>query len=153
MSIAIGDTAPDFTLKDTDGNEVTLSSFQGSQSVTLVFIPFAFTGTCEVELCELRDNLNQFTSKDNQLLVVTCDSRHSLRIWKEQQSFNFPLLSDFWPHGAVATTYGCFNDTLGCAMRQTVVIGKDGVIAEVFESGGLGQARDLDSYSGALTKV
>ncbi len=153
MTIAVGATAPDFTLKDTDGNEVTLSSFKGRQSVTLVFIPFAFTGTCEGELCELRDNLNTFTSKENQLLAITCNTRHSLKVWKEQQSYNFPLLSDFWPHGAVATAYGCFNDTLGCAMRATFVIDKEGTVVEAFESGGLGEARDLDSYNGALTKV
>jgi peroxiredoxin len=153
MGINVGDTAPDFTLKDTDGSEMTLSSFRATKSVTLVFIPFAFTGTCQGELCELRDNLNTFTSKDNQLLVVTCDTRHALRVWKEQQSYNFPMLSDFWPHGAVATAYGCFNDTLGCAMRQTVVIDKGGVVIEAFQSSGLGEARGLDSYNGALTKV
>jgi mycoredoxin-dependent peroxiredoxin len=153
MSIAVGDTAPEFTLKDTDGNDVTLSSFRGKQSVTLVFIPFAFTGVCEGELCELRDNLNTFTNKDNQLLAITCNTRHSLGVWKEQQGYNFPLLSDFWPHGEVARSYECFNDSLGCAMRRTVVIDADGVIVDLFESGGLGEARDLESYNGALTKV
>ena len=153
MSLATGDIAPEFTLKDTDGNEVTLSSFRGQQSVTLVFIPFAFTGVCQGELCELRDNLNSFTNAGNQLLVITCDSRHSLGVWKSQQSFNFPLLSDFWPHGEVATAYDCFNDALGCAMRRTVVVDTEGKVVDIFQSGGLGEARDLASYNGALTKV
>ena len=153
MTINVGDTAPDFTLKDDQNAEVTLSSFRGEKSVTLVFIPFAFTGVCQGELCELRDNLNAFTSADNQLLVITCDTRHSLAKWKEQEGFNFPLLSDFWPHGATATAYGCFNSDLGCAMRQTVVIDKDGTITDVFQSGGLGEARPLSSYTDALTRV
>src|SRR6478609_1097939 len=153
MSIDVGSDAPDFTLKDTDGTEVTLSSFRGQQSVTIVFIPFAFTGVCEGELCELRDNLEQFQTADNQVLMISCDTRHSLRVWKEQQGYTFPMLSDFWPHGATATAYDCFNEDLGCAMRRTVVVGKDGVITDVFQSGGLGEARPLDQYTDALAKV
>ena len=85
MSIEAGQTAPDFTLKDEAGNEVTLSSFRGDRSVTLVFIPFAFTGVCQGELCELRDNLNAFQSADNQVLAVSCDRAPSLKEWKAQQ--------------------------------------------------------------------
>jgi peroxiredoxin len=153
MSIAFGDTAPDFTLKDDQNNPVTLSSFRGQRSVTLVFIPFAFTGVCKGELCELRDNLSTFQTADNELLVITCDTRHSLAKWKELEGYTFPMLSDFWPHGATATAYGCFNADLGCAMRQTVVIDRDGTITDIFESGGLGEARQFSSYTDALTKV
>ncbi|HKY16311.1 MAG TPA: peroxiredoxin [Microthrixaceae bacterium] len=153
MSINVGDTAPDFTLRDDQNEEVTLSSFRGEKSVTLVFIPFAFTAVCQGELCDLRDNLASFQRADNVLLAITCNTRHSLAAWKAQEGFTFPLLSDFWPHGAVATAYGCFNDQLGCAMRQTVVIDKQGVIVDVFASGGLGEARDAASYTAALEKV
>ena len=153
MSIEPGQTAPDFTLSDEQGNQVTLSSFQGQKSVTLVFIPFAFTGVCQGELCELRDNLNAFETADNQVLVVTCDRAPSLKAWKAEQGFTFPMLSDGWPHGAVSEQYDCFNRDLGCAMRQTVVIGKDGTITDVFASGGLGEARSFDSYTEALTHV
>jgi peroxiredoxin (alkyl hydroperoxide reductase subunit C) len=153
MSIEVGSEAPDFTLKDSDGNEVTLSSFRGKDSVTLVFIPFAFTGVCQGELCELRDNLHAFEHVTNQVLSISCDTRHALKVWKEQQGFTFPMLSDFWPHGATAQAYDCFNPDLGCAMRRTVVVGKDGVITDIFQSGGLGEARNLDSYTEALTHV
>jgi peroxiredoxin (alkyl hydroperoxide reductase subunit C) len=153
MSIEAGQQAPDFTLADEQGNQVTLSSFRGEKSVTLVFIPFAFTGVCQGELCELRDNLNAFETADNQVLAITCDRAPSLKAWKAEQGFNFPMLSDGWPHGAVAQQYDCFNADLGCAMRRTVVVGKDGVISDVFTSGGLGEARPFSSYTAALEHV
>jgi peroxiredoxin (alkyl hydroperoxide reductase subunit C) len=153
MSLSIGDDAPDFTLTDTDKNQITLSSFKGDKSVTLVFIPFAFTARCQGELCELRDNLNTFLSADNAVLAITCDRSPSLKEWRAQQGYQFPLLSDGWPHGEVATSYGCFNEDLGCAQRATVVVGKDGKVADMFASGGLGESRELKSYTDALAKL
>lgn len=153
MSLNVGDPAPDFTLGDTEGNQITLSSYKGDRSVTLVFIPFAFTGVCKGELCELRDNLNTFSSADNEVLAITCDRAPSLAEWKRQEGFNFPLLSDGWPHGEVAKAYGCFNADLGCAERLTVVVDRDGNIADSFASGGLGEARPLTSYTEALAKL
>jgi peroxiredoxin (alkyl hydroperoxide reductase subunit C) len=153
MPLDIGQPAPDFTLKDTDGNEVTLSSFAGDRSVTLVFIPFAFTGVCQGELCELRDNLEAFRSADNEVLAITCDRAPSLKEWKAQQGYTFPLLSDGWPHGEVARAYGTFNEDLGCAERTTVVVAKDGTVADVFRSGGLGEARPFDRYTDALGRL
>lgn len=153
MAISTGDTAPDFTLADTEGNQVTLSSFQGDRSVTLVFIPFAFTGVCEGELCELRDNLNTFNSAANEVLAITCDRSPSLKEWKSQQGFQFPMLSDGWPHGEVAKAYGCFNEDLGCAERLTVVVDSDGTVTDTFASGSLGEARPLSNYTDALAKL
>lgn len=153
MSLDVGDAAPDFTLSDTEGNQITLSSYRDKQSVTLVFIPFAFTGVCKGELCELRDNLATFNDADNQVLAITCDRAPSLAEWKRQEGFNFPLLSDGWPHGEVAKAYGCFNEDLGCAERLTVVVDRDGRIAEKFASGGLGEARPLSNYTEALAKL
>lgn len=150
MSLAVGDLAPDFTLSDTDGNPVTLSSFRGQGSVMLVFIPFAFTGVCEGELCELRDNLQMFEDAHSTVLAITCDRAPSNKAWKEQQGFTFPLLSDGWPHGEVATAYGCFNDALGCAERLSVLVDNDGKVAGSFQSGGLGEARPLSEYRAAL---
>lgn len=153
MTLAIGDAAPDFTLKDQDGNEHTLSSFAGSKPVVLVFVPFAFTGVCQGEFCELSENLNQFDSAGVQLLGISCDRQFSLKAWSDQQGFTFPVLSDGWPHGAVAQAYDCFNEDLGCAMRRTVVIGTDGTITNIFDSEGLGSPRAKADYDAALSAL
>ena len=110
MPVETGQEAPDFTLKDQDGNDVTLSSFRGSQNVVIVFYPFTFTGVCEGELCSLRDDLSEFDAVKAQVLAISCDSRHAQKQWATQQGFTFPVLSDFWPHGAVARAYGVFNE-------------------------------------------
>ncbi|MFV0318614.1 MAG: redoxin domain-containing protein [Microthrixaceae bacterium] len=153
MTIEVGQTAPDFTLDDTEGNKLTLSSMLGDKTVTVVFIPFAFTSVCQGELCDLRDNLNSFVSAGNQVVAITCDRAPSLKEWRAQQDYNFPLLSDGWPHGAVAKAYGCFNEDLGCAERLTVVVGSDGKVVDTITSGGLGEARALTSYTDALAKL
>ncbi len=153
MSIAVGDDAPDFTLKDQDGNEVTLSSFAGNQNVVLVFYPFTFTGNCEGELCEIRDDPSAFASSDAQVLALSCDTRHAQKQWSEQQGFGFPVLSDFWPHGAVAKAYGVFNEDLGCANRATFVIDKAGKVVDTFSSANLGTRREKAEYDAALAKL
>jgi mycoredoxin-dependent peroxiredoxin len=153
MTLAPGAEAPDFTLKDQDGSDVTLSSFREKQNVVLVFYPFTFTGVCQGELCSLRDNLSEYQSASAQVLAISCDSRHAQKKWAEDQGFTFPVLSDFWPHGAVARAYGVFNEQLGCANRATFVIDKQGKIVDVFESPNLGTPRDKAEYDAALAKL
>jgi mycoredoxin-dependent peroxiredoxin len=153
MSIEVGQQAPDFTLRDQDGNEVTLSSFSGERPVVLVFVPFAFTPVCQGELCELRDDLPAFEQAGVQLLGITCDRQFSNKAWSEQQGFNFPILSDGWPHGAVAQAYGAFNEALGCANRRTVIIDRDGVIVDIFETDNLRTPRDQEQYQEALSSL
>ena len=128
MTVAAGTEAPDFTLKDQDGNEVTLSSFRGNSNVVLVFYPFTFTGVCQGELCALRDDVSEFETANAQLIAISCDSRFSQQQWAQQQAYTFPVLSDFWPHGAVSRAYGVFNEQLGAANRATFVIDKDGKV-------------------------
>ena len=115
MSIAVGDLAPDFTLKDQNGNDVTLSSFRGTRNVVLVFYPFTFTGVCEGELCALRDDLSDFETSSAQVLALSCDSQFAQKQWARAQGFTFPVLSDFWPHGAVAR--GTASSTSSSAAR------------------------------------
>ena len=153
MSIEVGQRAPEFTLKDQAGNDVTLSSFHGDRGVVLVFYPFAFTGVCEGELCSLRDNLAEFDTGAAQVIAISCDSRHSQRIFSEQQGYTFPVLSDFWPHGSTAKSYGVFNEDLGCANRATFVIDRDGVVVDTFASPNLGTPRDHAAYQAALAKL
>lgn len=153
MPVEIGQEAPDFTLKDQDGNDVTLSSFRGDQSVVIVFYPFTFTGTCQGELCSLRDDLSEFQAVKAQVLAISCDSRHAHKQWAEQQGFTFPLLADFWPHGEVARAYGVFNEQLGCANRATFVIDQQGKAVDTFESANLGTPRARAEYESALAKL
>lgn len=149
----IGDAAPDFTLKDQDNNEVTLSSFQGDKAVALVFYPFTFSGICEGELCALRDDLSRFEAAGVQVLAVSCNARHAQKAWADQEGYTFPVLSDFWPHGEVARAYGVFNEALGCADRATFVIGEDGTIVDAFNTGDIGTAREPARYEEALARL
>ena len=149
MAIQVGDKAPDFELKDNHGRTVKLSDFRGEKNVVLLFYPFAFTGVCTGELCELRDNLPKFADRDTQLLAVSNDSIHTLRVFAEQEGLEYPLLSDFWPHGNASRAYGVFDEDKGCAVRGTFVIDKEGVVRWTVVNG-LPDARDLNDYVKAL---
>ncbi|MGV9450973.1 peroxiredoxin [Streptomyces sp. NPDC003635] len=149
MAIQVGEKAPDFELKDNHGRAVRLSDFRGQKNVVLLFYPFAFTGVCTGELCELRDNLPKFADRDTQLLAVSNDSIHTLRVFAEQEGLEYPLLSDFWPHGNVSRDYGVFDEDKGCAVRGTFVIDKEGVVRWTVVNG-LPDARDLNEYVKAL---
>ena len=153
MSVEVGQAAPDFTLKDQAGNDVSLADYKGKQSVVLVFYPFTFTGVCQGELCEIRDDPSTFESADAAVLAISCDTRHAQAQWAEQQGFTFPVLSDFWPHGEVAKAYGVFNDALGCANRATFVIDKDGKVVDTFATDNLGTPREKARYEEALAKL
>ena len=149
MTITIGSVAPDFELNDQNGNKVSLSSFKGKKNVVLLFIPFAFTGTCTGELCAMRDDLASFQNDNVELLALSCDSMFTQRIWAEQEGYKFPVLSDFWPHGATAKAYGILDEARGCALRGTFVIDKEGIVRWSVVNG-LGDARSNDDYKAAL---
>ena len=152
MSVEIGKPAPDFELKDNTGQMVRLSDFRGKQPVALVFYPFAFSGICTGELCEIRDNLSVFSSGDVQVLGISCDPMHSLKAYAEAQRYTFPLLSDFWPHGAVAREYGVFLDGPGFAGRGTFLIDVDGVVRWSVVNAP-GEARPLAAYQAAIAAL
>jgi mycoredoxin-dependent peroxiredoxin len=152
MPIEVGAEAPDFTLKDQNGQEVRLSSFRGVKNVLLVFYPLAFTGTCQGELCAVRDNLNDFVNDAVQVLTVSVDSSPSHKVWAEREGYQFPLLADFWPHGAVAQAYGVFNEQRGYANRGTFLVDKAGVV-RFAEMTGPGQARDQDGWRKAISAL
>lgn len=150
MPVSVGDQAPDFDLPSSSGDKVKLSDFQGKHNVVLVFYPFTFTGVCQGELCELRDDLRSFEAAGVQVLACSCDSVHSQRKWAEEEGFGFPVLSDFWPHGEVAKAYGVFNEQLGCANRHSFVIDTSGKVVATFASADLRTARDKAEYDKAL---
>ena len=93
--------APDFTLKDQNGQPVTLSDFRGAKNVLLVFFPLAFTGICQGELDEIRDHLPEYENDDTATLAISVGPPPTHKVWATQSGFTFPVLSDFWPHGAV----------------------------------------------------
>ena len=152
MTLSLGTAAPDFELNDQHGNKVSLSSFKGKKNVVLLFIPFAFTGTCTGELCAMRDDLASFQNDNVELLAVSCDSMYTQLVFAEQEGYKFPVLADFWPHGAVAQAYGIFDDVRGCALRGTFVIDKEGIIRWSVVNG-LGDARSNDDYKAALAAL
>jgi peroxiredoxin (alkyl hydroperoxide reductase subunit C) len=152
MPIAVGAQAPDFTLKDQNNQEVRLADFRGRKAVLLVFYPLAFTGTCQGELSEIRDNLPDYANDQVQVLTVSVDSPYSHKVWAIQEGFEFPLLADFYPHGAVAQAYGVFNETTGFANRGTFLIDADGVI-RFAEMLGPGEYRDQASWREALNAL
>ncbi|MDG4832449.1 peroxiredoxin [Solwaraspora sp. WMMD1047] len=149
MPIEVGAEAPDFLLKDQNNQEVRLSDFRGRRTVLLVFYPLAFTGTCSGEMYEMRDNLHEYVNDQVQLLTVSVDSAYSHKVWADREGFEFPLLADFWPHGAVAQAYGVFNEEAGIANRGTFVIDKAGVV-RFAEMNSPGEARDQSAWRKAL---
>ena len=145
MSVQVGQEAPDFTLKDTETQDVALSSFRGQKNVLLLFVPFAFTGVCTNELCSVRDNLGTYGQLDAEVLGISVDSPFAQKQWKEKENLNFTLVSDF--NRSVSKAYGAqFDDLMGfsgVAKRAAFVIDKAGKVqyAEVLES-----PRDLPDF-------
>ncbi|MFB6608948.1 peroxiredoxin [Agromyces sp. NPDC056379] len=151
MILAPGAAAPDFTLVNQFGQPVRLSELRG-RAVALVFFPLAFSGICHGELCELRDNVAMFEGPDVALHAISVDSKHTLRAWAEREGYEFPMLADFWPHGAVADAFGAFDARTGLAERATFLIDADGIVAASFATP-RGEARSLEQYREALTAL
>jgi mycoredoxin-dependent peroxiredoxin len=151
-AIEVGSKAPDFALKNQHGETVSLADFRGEKNVVLLFYPFAFTGVCTGELCALRDELPKFVNDDVQLLAVSNDSPFTLRVFAEKEGLEYPLLSDFWPHGETSRAYGVFDEAKGCAVRGTFVIDKEGVVRWTVVNA-IPNARDLNDYTKALAEL
>jgi peroxiredoxin len=147
--IAVGDEAPDFTLRDQNNEQVTLSSFRGEKAVLMIFYPLAFTGICTGELCRVRDELPAFQNDDVQVLTISVDSAYSHKIFAEREGYYFPLLSDFWPHGAVAQAYGVFNDKTGFSNRGTFLVDREGIV-RFAEMNSPGDGRDPSAWQAAI---
>lgn len=152
MVLEVGAVAPDFTLSDQHGEELTLSELVAEGPVALVFFPLAFSGICTGELCELRDNLQIFEDSKVRLLGISVDSVWALKAWAETEGYEFSILSDFWPHGAVAKDYGVFVEEAGIATRATLVIGEGRKVLASFETAP-GQARDFGAYRDAIAAI
>ena len=152
MPLEIGDRAPDFALRDQHGQEVRLSSYAGQKAVLVVFYPYAFTGVCTGELTGFRDQLGDFDTDTTTLVGISCDSLFTQRAFADRDAIFFPLLSDFWPHGAVASAYGVLDEADGSASRSSFVIDKEGIVRWVLHSE-RGEARDLDLQATRLKQA
>lgn len=147
--IEVGTEAPDFSLRDQNNEEVTLSSFRGRQAVLVIFYPLAFTGICTGELCQVRDDLPSFQNADVQVLTISVDSPYTHKIFSEREGYDFPLLADFWPHGGVAQAYGVFNEQTGFANRGTFLVDRDGIV-RFAEMNSPGDGRDPQAWRDAI---
>ena len=152
MSLAIGDEAPDFTLNDQSRTPVTLSDLRGQKHVLIVFYPLAFSGVCTGELCSLRDSIDSFRSDEVETFAISVDSSAATAAFAAKEGYAFPLLSDFWPHGAVADRYGVFDAEKGLAMRGTFLVDKQGIV-RFAETNAIPDARDQQRWRQALTEL
>lgn len=150
--LAVGTPAPDFTLRDQNQQPVTLSDYRDTKNVLLVFFPLAFTGICQGELDQVRDHLPDYQNDDRVVLAVSVGPPPTHKIWATESGFLFPVLSDFWPHGAVSQAYGVFNEDTGFPNRGTFAIDKSGIIrfAEMKQPG---EARDQQLWLDALAAL
>ena len=149
---AVGEQAPDFTLKDQNNQPVTLSGFRGERAVLLVFFPLAFTGICQRELDDIQERIGDFVTADLATLAVSVGPSPTHKVWAAQRGFTFPVLSDFWPHGAVSQAYGVFNAHSGFPNRGTFAVDRGGVIryADCTQPG---EARDAAVWAAALGSI
>ncbi|MHB8507777.1 MAG: redoxin domain-containing protein [Candidatus Dormibacteria bacterium] len=144
----VGEMAPDFTLRDSDNNEVTLSSYRG-RNVVLMFYPLAFSPACTRELYDVTGAADRLEAQGADVLGVSVDSRWALKAWKEHNGYRARLLADFNPKGAVSQLYGAYREDLGFASRTSFVIDKDGRIQQKIETD-LPQTPDPDQFLAAL---
>lgn len=155
MVIQTGQQAPDFSLYDTDKQEVTLSSLRG-KNVVLLFFPLAFTSVCTAELCSVRDNYDQYDRLNAQVFGISVDSAFTLKAFKKEQQLNFPLLSDF--NKTASTAYDVLYEQFalgmkGVSKRAAFVIDREGVIryAEVLEDAG--RQPDFNAIKNTLENI
>jgi peroxiredoxin len=148
--LSLGGPAPDFTLRDQFGQDIRLSSYRGTKAVVIFFYPYAFSGVCTGEMAGIRDRLDEFLTFDTEVLAISCDPVYALRAFADQDGLNFPLLSDFWPHGEVSRSFDVFDGKKGCSRRSSYVVDKDGMVRWAVHNA-MPEGRDLDEHLNQLT--
>ena len=153
-TIQIGQTAPDFSLYDSGKNKISLSDYAGKKNVLLLFFPLAFTGVCTKELCAVRDDIAKYENDKVQVLGISVDSVYSLAKYKQEQQYNYPLLSDFNKEvsGLYDVLYTSFSamDMKGVSKRSAFLIDKEAIVqyAEVLE-----RAADMPDFKAIDDKI
>lgn len=128
MAVEVGQQAPDFELKDSEGGATKLSDYRGRKNVLLVFYPLAFSPICSTEFCTFRDTNADIQDEETEVIGVSVDSPWALNAWKQKESFPNKFVADFWPHGEVSRAYGVFMEERGISVRGTFLIDKQGIV-------------------------
>lgn len=129
MAIAVGQTAPDFALKDQNQKEVKLSDYAGRKNVVIVFYPLDWSPTCTKEHACFVNDMKDFASLDAEVVGVSVDSVWSHKAYAEKMGITYPLLADFQPRGQMAEKYGVFLPDRGITGRAIFIVSKDGKVA------------------------
>lgn len=140
----VGDQAPDFSLRSQHGATVTRADLLGAPAL-VVFYPFAFSGICSSELADLRDHRSTFDDAGVRIVAISCDPMFALRVFDDRDGFGFTMLSDFWPHGEVARTFGCFDEDMGAAGRSSFLLDPEGTVCWTLTREA-GEQRDIDLH-------
>lgn len=155
MHLKKGDKAPGFTLHDSDKNKVSLSDFEG-QNILLLFFPLSFTGVCTDELCKIRDEKADYDAINAHILAISVDSLFTLDKFKQEQKYNFPMLSDF--NKETSRAYGALYDEFvlgmkGVSKRSAFIVDKEGNIqyAEVLDNAG--ELPNFEAINSALAEL
>ncbi len=144
-TLKVGDEAPDFDLPSSPmGERFKLSDYKGKNAVIINFVPAAFSGACSTQLPLIERKRTEFEAQGALPVVISCDNAWSQKAWKEQLGVNFPILSDFNPHGVTAKAYGVLIEQRGTANRVVIVVGKDGKVAWIQPAEKITEMPDYD---------
>ena len=149
--LEVGSLAPSFALTDQFGAPAQIQAGDGKHSL-VVFFPYAFSGICTGELSEIRDNLGDFQNDVVDVVAVSCDPMFAARAWSDEEGYFFPVLSDFWPHGAVARAFGVFDEAAGHALRGTFLVDPAGQIIWTLVNPS-GERRDFDGFRRVMDEI
>jgi len=152
MSVATGQMAPEFTLKDQSMKEVKLADFRGKKNVVIVFYPLDWSPTCTQEHACVVNEMKRFEQLNAQVLGISVDSAWSHKAYAEKMHIEYPLLADFQPRGAVGTQYGVYLAEKGITGRAIFIVGKDGKIAWA-KNYDIPVVPDVDEVAKALSSI
>jgi len=144
MALEVGTQSPELEYENLNGE--TKSILASGEQTWVIFIPFAFTGVCQGEVCDIRDNFSNYGNDGKNLVIVTTDPAPSQKEWSDMLGYKGAWVSDFYPHGEISKRFDVFNAELGCANRVSYLIDENGKIAKVVSSGSLSEARDFSLY-------
>jgi mycoredoxin-dependent peroxiredoxin len=149
-SPAVGTQSPDFTLPATSGQSVTLSQLRG-RVVLIAFFPLAFSPTCTAELCEMRDDWDEFTTRSVVVLPISVDSTYSLKEYKAKYGMKVDLLSDF--KREVSRRYGVLLEERFFSNRAYFLVDRDGIVRWVHAEENPSKKRSNDEILAEIDRV